>query len=81
MCPKLLQVAEKVPRVMHLSLESPNLPTLGKHGDETTWKKSNKMPHSMGANIYSNPLIKVLLNLPTKCLKFIAFGFFQMECC
>ena len=44
-CCKLQQ---KVPRVMHLSLEIPTHPTLGKHGDYTKWKKSNKMPHYMG---------------------------------
>jgi hypothetical protein len=44
-------------------------------------KNQTKCPTQWGANIYSNPLLKILLNLPTKSLKFIAIGFFQMECC
>ena len=72
MCQKLLQVAAKSASCHALVTGSPHPPHPGE-----AWglDKMEKI------NIYSNPLLKVLLNLPTKSLKFIAFGFFQMECC
>jgi hypothetical protein len=56
----------------------PPSPPWGSMGIRQNGKNQTKCPTLWGANIYSNPLLKVLLNLPTKSLKFIAIDRFHL---